>query len=184
MKPQSANDASILPGSREAIDRRRGFAADSGVSFFFFAMLPTAANGLRLGLGHRDAEAARDSVQALVAGPQVRPCRQVNGGKQMNIDVADAEANQLMLVDEIQNFVVGRRPGLRKVRQGLEDDVARLQMAQGEFANYERMGQHLSSIQQSAKFAVTGAQMPDPNRRVDKDHEREGRRRGGAFRRG
>ena len=94
----------------------------------------------------------------------------MNGGKQMNIDVADAEASQLMPVDEMQNFVVGRRSGLRKVCQGLQDDAARLQMAQGEFADHEWMGQHLSAIQQSAKCSVTGTQMLDPNRRVDEDH--------------
>ena len=60
----------------------------------------------------------------------------------MNIYVSDAASKQMVTVDEVQNFGIGRDDGLRQVRKSAQDKSALADIAESEFTNDERMGQH------------------------------------------
>lgn len=99
----------------------------------------------------------------------------------MSIDVANAPSGQGVAFDEVQDLAVGCHPCQRQIGQVAQNDFALSKAAEGEFANNERMYQHLPCFEQGDESPVTGSQMVYPYRRIDEDHERA-RRRGGALR--
>lgn len=102
----------------------------------------------------------------------------------MNIDITDAEAMKLMPVYEVQDF---RRRGkwrLRQILQGIQYSSARTQISQSKLTDHERMRQNFSRIEKAFEHRVFHPQMVNPNRSIDEDHARLGRRRGGATRSG
>src|SRR5216683_3079173 len=99
----------------------------------------------------------------------------------MSIDVADPDPEQGVLVDEMSDFLIRRDFGLRQVRQGIQNEIALPQPSQGQLTRHERMSKNLTSFEEGGELPVACAQMIDPDRRIDQDHGRVGRRRGGTF---
>jgi hypothetical protein len=98
----------------------------------------------------------------------------------MCIDIADAKSEQLMVVDEIQHFLVRGDDGLRHEAQVFQNKMTLPQIAEGQFADYEGMYQDLSGLKQLLKRRVALAQVVAPYRRIDVDQADLDRRRRGA----
>ena len=115
--------------------------------------------------------------QASVVGPQRYASHQSSGGQQLSINVPDAQAEQPMLFNQMQDLIGARDAGLWKQMKGLQRGRARADMSERNFPNDKWMYQRFAGIE----LSVFSAQMSDPNRSVDEDHRNGGRRRGGAF---
>ena len=99
----------------------------------------------------------------------------------MDIDISDAEFGQSLPLDEFEDLIVGRGTGLGQVSQGSKNDPPRMQITQREFADDKWMCQDLPGVEEGCELPIARAQMLYPDRRIGQDHERAGRRRGGAF---
>src|SRR5262249_54597333 len=102
----------------------------------------------------------------------------------MNIDEPDTAPEQGVMVDEMQDLLVGGHARAWQVRQGAKHDLAPTQIAQGDLADDKGVRQNQARIQQRGKRMVAGSQVIDPDGSVDQDHAGDGRRRRGAFRLG
>ncbi len=119
---------------------------------------------------HRQIQFDGDGVQPLIVCPQLRPRCQPNRGEEMDIVISDATPEQGVANDEMQNFRVGCDDGMGQVRQGAQHHLSLTQIAQGEFADDKRMAQNHSGIEQPDENLVAGAQMINPDGRIDQDH--------------
>ena len=115
----------------------------------------------------RQAQSFGDVEQALIARPEGGTYRQPDGCEQVRIDIADPQAEEPMPADEMQHFRIAGHAGLRQIPQGGQNKVALPQVTEGKFANHERMGENVATVEQARKRLVARAQMVDPNRRVD-----------------
>lgn len=85
----------------------------------------------------------------------------------MRIDVSDAEAEQRVVLDELQDFPLRGDNGLGQIAQVTEDDIAQPQIAKGQLADHKRVRENASPLKQMGKRVILGAQMIDPDRCVD-----------------
>jgi hypothetical protein len=120
-------------------------------------------------------------MKAFVTSP--KPCisRQADCRQEMDIDISDPESGQSLPLDKFENLPIGRGTGLGQVCQGSKNDPPRMQITQREFADDKWMCQDLPGVEKGCELPVARAQMLHPDRRIGQDHERAGRRRGGAF---
>ena len=88
----------------------------------------------------------------------------------MRIGIADPNPEQCVPADEMPGFHICRHHGLGQIFQQFQNRLALTQIAERQFADHERMGEHLAPVQQSRQPWVTRTQVVDPNRTVDKDH--------------
>jgi hypothetical protein len=100
----------------------------------------------------------------------------------MGIDVSDAKPIEVMLVDVVQHLAVRCRDGLGQIGQGLQNELPLPQVPQSQFTDHKGIRQHLPSIEQPNQKLIARPQMVDPYGRVDQNHPRPVRRRGGAVR--
>jgi hypothetical protein len=77
----------------------------------------------------------------------------------MDVDIADSAAEQTVTADEVQDLGIGGDPGLRKIRQGIQDNDALTEITEGEFAQDKGMCQHASCIEEVNKRLVPGTEM-------------------------
>src|SRR6266568_1239947 len=96
----------------------------------------------------------------------------------MGVDIPDTEPEKCVPIDEVKNFLISRAVGSRQVVQGAENELALSEMAQGKLSDHEGMRQNLSGVEEPREGFITGAQVIDPDRRIDQDHLASGRRRG------
>ncbi len=88
----------------------------------------------------------------------------------MSIDVTNAKAGEPVLLDETQDFLIGRCRRLGQVLQCLQYDFALPQIAKRQFSNDERVCQDPSCVENGAQRSDAESQMVDPHRCVDEDH--------------
>jgi hypothetical protein len=65
-----------------------------------------------------------DAMQALVARPQFRSCRQPHGSEQVDIDVSGGAPEQGVVIDEMQHLRIRGNDGSRQVRQGVQHGLS------------------------------------------------------------
>ena len=80
----------------------------------------------------------------------------------MNIYIADAEPEQAMLFDQMQDFVSGRDPDLRQTMKRSQGGFTRSQMTQRKFADHEGVDQYGAVIKQHGQRLVAPGKMLDP----------------------
>ena len=97
----------------------------------------------------------------------------------MRIHVPDAEAEQRLTIDEVEDLVVRRDGSLRQLLQPPQHEMALTEIAEGELACDKAMPENLPAVEQPAEPRVAGPQMVDPDRRVCQGHSSSSRRRGG-----
>ncbi len=73
----------------------------------------------------------------------------------MGVDVADTQAPETVLVDEMQNFVLCCNGGFGKIGQAGQDKVPSPEAAQGNFADHEGMGENPALIEVSRESFVS-----------------------------
>ena len=71
-------------------------------------------------------------------------------------------------------------PG-RRTNQIGKDGGAWVQTPQGRFTDDKRVRQDLTGLEQRCQPLITFSQMIEPDRGINQNHDRRGRRRGGAF---
>lgn len=102
----------------------------------------------------------------------------------MSIDVADTASVQPVLFNKLSYLVVCRDICPRQIEKNCEFGLATPQISQRYFANDKGMGEYLAFIEQQRHFIISGAEVIDPHRSVDKDHCFGSRRRGIGFKSG
>jgi hypothetical protein len=102
----------------------------------------------------------------------------------VSVYVADASACKLIMVDELQNLLIGGDACLWKIVQSVENKLALAQHAERELPDDERMREHRSGIEQGREGIVPYAKMIDPNGGIDQNHVRPERLRGAGIRSG
>ena len=151
------------------------FSAGIGVVFGYFAARLAARPSISC---PRQVQCTGCGQQALVQCPEPATGCQSHGRQQMGIHVADAPAEQELTRDEFQHFGIGRSLGHWKLAHGFQYLGSLPQVAQGQFAQDERMGEYLASNQAVCQMRVAVLKMIDPHRRVDQDHASALRRAG------
>src|SRR5258708_34647998 len=86
-----------------------------------------------------------------------------------------------MLFNEVHDIVIGRDHCARQCSQVRQKCVAMADMAEGNFPDDKRMGQHFVTGEERRKDFVRCSQMVDPHGGVDQYHPSLGRRRGAAL---
>ena len=81
----------------------------------------------------------------------------------MSVDVPDPASKETVLLNEVKNLRVCGNGCLRQVRKRFEDNRALTKIAEGEFADHERMRQHEGLIEELGEHLIALAQMIDPN---------------------
>src|SRR5271165_2048075 len=77
---------------------------------------------------------------------------------------------QRPVVNHTQYLIVGCNGGLRQILQAIHHDLTLPQKTECEFANDERMREHLSMVQQSLEEGIALAQVVNPDRGVNQNH--------------
>jgi len=85
----------------------------------------------------------------------------------MDVNVADTDSCQVVLLDEMKNFRIRRSICLGQVLQIRQKCAAVPQIAERQFSNHEGMDQHSTGIEQPCDGLVANLQMINPDRRVD-----------------
>src|SRR4051812_20631101 len=122
--------------------------------------------------------------QPLVPGPEGCAGRQTCGGQEVCVDIPDARTRQPCHSDVTQDFVIARLFGPRQVGEKFEDEFALTEVPERYFADDKGMYEDPARLQQLGQFIVAALEMVDPDRRIDEDHARLGRRRGTGERSG
>jgi hypothetical protein len=117
-----------------------------------------------------------DVSQASIHSPQ-QSIRQENGSQEMEIDPAHASTEQALLFKQTQDVIVVCNFNLRQRFQKPEHFVPVADRATGKLANYKWVAKNAAFFQQTAKFAITAAQVLNPHGCVDKRHRLPARRR-------
>lgn len=114
--------------------------------------------------------------------PVTRPqaaLAQTNGGEEVRVDIADAATGEFQRFDHRKNLAVPGNDGSRQSRQMIQDFRSVAQIAQGQFADDERVTENPPRREQGLKVRIGLAKMIDPYRRIDKNHP-AALRRGGS----
>jgi hypothetical protein len=121
-------------------------------------------------------------MQPPIAGPEFRVIGEPGAREQLRVDVADADADaeQLVVLDEGEQLGGSRHDGLRELFDEPEHACAIAQPPQRELAGHPRMRHRPPLLEHRDKRGVTVAEVIDPDRRVDQDHAAAERRRGAA----
>ena len=82
----------------------------------------------------------------------------------MGVDVADAEAEQRVAINEGEDFCVAGENGLGQVGERGQDDLSYAQMTEGKFADNEGMRQNHPGVEQRGERRIARAQMIDRDR--------------------
>lgn len=96
----------------------------------------------------------------------------------MGVDIADTESEEVLLLNEKQNFWIRGDNGLRQTLQRAQNQTTLTQIADGKLTDHEGMRQDSFVLKETSEGAVSGAQVIDPDGGVDQDHVDSGRRRG------
>ena len=72
----------------------------------------------------------------------------------MSIDIANAQTEEQVLIDEVKNFPIRRDAGLRQVVQRPENEIPPRYISQGAFADYEGVCQNISCIEQPTRYEI------------------------------
>lgn len=112
----------------------------------------------------------RDSSEPLVSRPQAGVGGQHGGGKKVRVDIPDAKPEQMLIVDQTQYLHVCRDGCLGEVVEQSENLVAPREVAECKLASHPGVRQHVAILEEPDERWVAGAEMVDPDRRVDKDH--------------
>ena len=94
----------------------------------------------------RATELFRSGTQARVMGPQCSLTGQPRSRKKMHIDIANSEAKQTVLVDQMQNLFRPGGVGLRHAQKHSQREVARMQVPERQLANDKGMNQDRTSL--------------------------------------
>ena len=92
------------------------------------------------------------------------------GGEQVDVDIADAAAHELLLLDKEQHFIFGGGGQSREGLQQTQHFRAVAEIAASHFADYEIVGADEVLLQQGGQRRTAAAQVVDPDRGVDQDH--------------
>jgi hypothetical protein len=79
------------------------------------------------------------------------------------------DAAQLAVVDQGEHLLVRRGFGLGEPVEQPKDLAALRKVAQREFTGHPGVGKHVAVLEQRDKVGVAGAQVVDPDRRVDEN---------------
>jgi hypothetical protein len=88
----------------------------------------------------------------------------------MDVDVTESRAHQAVLLDELQDLLVFCLSGQGKKLQVREDFKPVFEIAAGQFADNERVAQHLPILQQPFQVRDAFPEMADPDRSVYQNH--------------
>ncbi len=105
----------------------------------------------------RQPEFFGSGTQTSVICPHRQASHESGGSKQVDIDITNTEPEQLMLFDELQDFVRSRDCDLRKAQESCQDGLARAEISQRKLADDEWMDQHLTGVEQGRKSLVLPA---------------------------
>ena len=131
--------------------------------------------GSRPALGREDVQPSRGPAQRLVLAPEARVA-EARGRQQMDVDGPDARSVQLVAVDEIEQFGMPRAGRLGQGLQELQDLVAMLEIAAGQFFDDQRVREDRAFQEERGQVLLPPPEMVHPDRGVDEDHAPERRR--------
>ena len=99
----------------------------------------------------------------------------------MSIYIANAESEQFVPFNELQDLTIRDGPCLGHLLQLGQHGVALPKVAKRKLSNNKRVDQDSTIFEETNKRLVTHAEVIYPDRRIDQDHAGSGRRRGATF---
>jgi hypothetical protein len=101
------------------------------------------------------------------------------GVEQVRIDKADTRSGQGGMANKGEQVILVCRLRLRQGGKAADDQIAVGKRAQGQFGRYEAVLDHVTLKQDKVQLCVGRAQVINPDRAIDEDHQNL--RRSGAF---
>ena len=88
----------------------------------------------------------------------------------MGVHIPDAEPEQCLAIDEVEDLVIRRYSGLRQLSHSAQHEITFAQIAESEFAGHKAVPEDFPAVEQLAEHTIAGPQMVDPDRGIYQDH--------------